>query len=256
MSQLNFHKPTDNLKNKKYFNSFKDFFFQYPQTAINVNKCFVDKKFLIPKLPIQNNIIKISEKKINISPILQEINNYTAQWSNKDKYSNKWSSITLKSCDGKDQDFLEKHYFGINEENTFKYTENIKFFPYIKFLLDTMKNEIYLVRLLKLDKGGIIKYHSDGMVFNNEKNIIRLHLPLITNKDNIFKIGYALAPPAPGYSIWKADTLYSTSLDAGFFYYTNVNTLHSVENNSDIDRIHLVLDIKPTSEILKKLNII
>ena len=29
-----------------------------------------------------------------------------------------------------------------------------------------------------------------------------------------------------------------------------------IENNSDIDRIHLVLDIKPTSEILKKLNII
>ena len=47
----------------------------------------------------------------------------------------------------------------------------------------------------------------------------------ITNKDNIFKIGYALAPPAPGYSIWKAETLYSTSLDAGFFYYTNVNNL-------------------------------
>ena len=45
-------------------------------------------------------------------------------------------------------------------------------------------------------------------------DFIYLLLPI---KIIFFKIGYALAPPAPGYSIWKADTLYSTSLDAGFF---------------------------------------
>ena len=91
------------------------------------------------------------------------------------------------------------------------------------------------------------------MVFHQINSIIRCHLPLITSSGNFLNIGYPLQEPAPNFSIWNAKILKSFYLEEGFLYYTNVNCLHSVENNSDIDRIHLVIDMKPTPQILKKI---
>ena len=36
-------------------------------------------------------------------------------------------------------------------------------------------------------RDGLIKYHTDGMVFRNEQEIIRIHLPIITDKQNIVR---------------------------------------------------------------------
>ncbi len=221
---------------------------------INNNKLYTLYPFLKPYLPLENNIFKISSK-INIEPFKQEIINYKNDWTNKDKYTFKWKSITLKSYNGLNQDFLELHCFN-NSKNSFKYTDNIHYFPEIKKFLDSFNNDIYLVRILKLEPHGLIKFHTDGMVFNNPSNIIRCHLPIITSPKNIFKIGNPIQQPAPGYSIWNANSIFSKYLEPGYIWYTNVNCLHSVENNSDKDRIHLVIDMLPTSNILKQLNIV
>jgi hypothetical protein len=235
--------------------SMKDFFLKYRDIAISLNYCFKNKSFLIPKVPLERNIVKISNKKINTELMREEIKNFN-KWTNKDPFTHKWKSITLKSYNGENQDFLEKHYFGIKENNKFLYTENINHFLNIRFFLECLNCEIYLVRLLKLEKGGLIKYHTDGMVFREEKEIIRIHLPIITDEKNIVKIGYPLQEPAPGYSIWNAITFYKKNLEEGYLYYINVNTLHSVENRSEIDRVHLVIDLKPNNIIRNKLGII
>ena len=235
--------------------SMKDFFLKYREIAISSNYCFKNKSFLIPKVPLERNIVKISNKKINTELMREEIKNFN-KWTNKDPFTHKWKSITLKSYNGENQDFLEKHYFGVKEDNKFLYTENINHFLNIRFFLECLNCEIYLVRLLKLEKGGLIKYHTDGMVFREEKELIRIHLPIITDEKNIVKIGYPLQEPAAGYSIWNAITFYKKNLEEGYLYYINVNTLHSVENRSEIDRVHLVIDLKQNRIIRNKLGII
>jgi hypothetical protein len=208
---------------------------------------------LIPIFPLYKNLFRIFPNRININIFKHEILNYNNTWNNKDNYSNAWKSITLKSKDGLDQDFLEPTYLGINNKNIFKFTNKIDFFPNIKFFLQTFKTDIYLVRLLKLNAGGIIKFHTDEIVFNNTNNIIRCHLPIITHPNVLFKIGEPLQKPAPGYSIWNAKVIYEQFLEPGYLWYTNVNCLHSVENKSNIDRIHLVFDIRPTKELLQQI---
>ena len=77
------------------------------------------------------------------------------------------------------------------------------------------------MRILKLKKNGRIKFHTDEHVFKDRK-IIRIHLPIITNPDVKFQIGYPVQKPAPGYNIWNAQNL---QLKKGYLWFTNVNTL-------------------------------
>jgi hypothetical protein len=54
--------------------SMKDFFLKYRDIAISSNYCFKNKSFLIPKVPLERNIVKISNKKINTELMREEIN--------------------------------------------------------------------------------------------------------------------------------------------------------------------------------------
>lgn len=54
----------------------------------------------------------------------------------------------------------------------------------------------------------------------------RLHIPLVTNKDAIFTVGGE-----------------SMNMEVGNCYEVNNKQLHSVVNNGDTDRIHLLFDI-------------
>jgi len=236
----------NNNNSNNYYNNIKIL-----QNKINQNKYIQSNIYLKPFLPLHKNIFPLIDKKINIEPFKQEIFSYNKSWNNKDSYSNSWKSITIKSKNGLDQDFLENIDF---KNYNFKYTEVSNFFPSIVNFLNTLKVDVYLVRLLKLNKYSIIKYHTDEVVFKNIDNIIRCHLPIITDNNVLFKIGLPLLPPSKNYSIWNAETIYEKYLNPGFIWYTNVNCLHSVHNNSNIDRIHLVFDIKTPENFLNNLN--
>jgi hypothetical protein len=188
--------------------------------------------------------MKINPTLYELKEIKKEIFNLNETWINKDLITNNWESLTLKSQNGEEQSFLKKTDF-----TNYIYTDIIEKLPSIKELLENIPTEIYLVRLLKLKKGGKIKFHTDEEVFKENNKIIRVHLPIITHKDVKFQIGYPLQKPAEGFSVWNAEVLYETHLEEGYFWYTNVNTLHAVTNNSPIDRIHLVCDMKPFLKI-------
>ena len=207
---------------------------------------------ITPLYPIEKNIFKISSIKYDESKLIKDLNivknNY--KWINKGKFSSDWSSITLKSKDGKDQSFLQETTLLQGNKNIYKYTDVMNKCEYIKKILQKIPTDIYLVRILKLKRGGKIKYHTDELVFSNKENIIRCHLPIVTNEHVKFKIGYPYSSPAPGYNIWGAFDLYEKYIAPGYLWYTNVNTLHSVENNGETDRYHLVIDMKPTRETI------
>ncbi len=222
---------------KQFNNNYHEF--------VKANPLWINE--LIPLYPIDMNYRKINLIKYDINKLINDllIANKNTKWTDKDNETHKWTSITLKSLTGEDQPFLIETELGIGSNNKYKYTKAMEGCNYFKEILDNIPTDVYLVRLLKLDAGGLIKFHTDNVVFKKTKDIIRCHIPIITNKNVKFRLGYPQMRPAPGCGIWKADLLHEKHLDAGYMWYTNVNALHGVINNSNQDRYHLVIDMKP-----------
>ena len=96
------------------------------------------------------------------------------------------------------------------------------------------------VRFMKLVAGKVIGKHSDKIDKDIERgNIVRIHVPIRTNEDVIFTL-YENARDKIGNE---------HNLKTGHFYYTDVSKPHAVRNNSNIDRIHLVVDCHANSAL-------
>lgn len=190
-----------------------------------------------------------------VSYILNNLENYknTMIWWEKNL---SWKSICLRGFLGKEQSFLEDHTLNLN---SYLWTRHIKYFPKIKNYLETLNTEIYLVRLLKLSANSKINPHHDE-TFEDKQKKIRLHIPLITNDKVIFKIlnkQYKFDRKVKKElikKVWINKDIAEFKLSIGNLWYVNVDNIHSVENNSNIDRIHLVIDLKPTRDMLKIIN--
>jgi len=86
-----------------------------------------------------------------------------------------------------------------------------------------------LARILKLEKGGNIAPHID-YIHPSSRSKVRCHIPLVSQHPTIYMTiderNYFLEP--------------------GNLYMTDVSKRHSVRNNSNIDRIHIVVDLERT----------
>lgn len=128
-------------------------------------------------------------------------------------------------------------------KSEFKYTKYLDNLPYIKEVLNDIESlfgeKLGLIRILKLTNHTEIPEHSDGMEFSlNRGNVLRLHVPIATDENVLFYINKQ-----------------PYGLKAGNLYYTDVSFKHKVVNNSDIDRIHMVIDVPLTDKtraIVKK----
>jgi hypothetical protein len=80
------------------------------------------------------------------------------------------------------------------------------------------------IRLMNLPPGKIINTHTDPDC-GYEDGVFRIHIPIMTN-DKV-------------YFVLNDQTL---SMKAGEVWYTNVNLPHSVANNGQSNRVHLVID--------------
>ena len=206
---------------------------------------------IIPHYPIYKNYFVLVKYQVNMESAMKDLKFAmdNQEWINKD--GENWTSITLKSLNGLDQDFLVETDLGVGRDNKYIYTSVMDRCKYFKYIFDMLNTDIYLVRILKLKAGGKIKFHTDEIVFKKRKEIIRCHIPIITNPNVKFQIGYPKMRPAPGFHIWDADVFHEKYLYPGYIWYTNVNTLHGVTNNSSEDRYHLVIDLRPTPSMLK-----
>jgi hypothetical protein len=84
--------------------------------------------------------------------------------------------------------------------------------------------EVQQAMLTKLNSKVIIPRHRDRGPLTAKTH--RIHVPIITNTGCIFTVGDESKNLEPG-QIWIID---------------NVNRYHSVENNGDEDRVHLIID--------------
>lgn len=104
--------------------------------------------------------------------------------------------------------------------------------PLIDFVADKFEHNGIVVRLLfaKLKAGGTIPAHIDDRY--SLVNCHRIHIPIITNDQNVFMVG--------------GEEKY---LREGEVWEINNATVHAVNNNSGEDRVHLILDWAPHNTV-------
>jgi hypothetical protein len=136
-------------------------------------------------------------------------------------YSGSWAVLALRSPGGDHKNIVPELMGKHNEYRDNIYMEH---FASVKKLLLNFGCPIMSVRFLNLRAGAIIKEHTDAeLAF--EKGEARLHFPVITNREVAFYC--------------ENDRIF---LEEGECWYLNANLPHRVTNNSNKDRIHLVID--------------
>jgi hypothetical protein len=137
---------------------------------------------------------------------------------NTNAYENNWQCLPLRSVDGRID-----HIMPVNEGH-FQDTELLQTCPYMREVIDTFQCEKTSVRLMSLEAGGIIKEHRDEAT-SLEDGITRLHIPITTMPDVLFRIDGE-----------------EVHFSAGDTWYLNASCLHAVRNPGTQARVHLMLD--------------
>lgn len=166
------------------------------------------------RFPLYFDIIKLQE---DLNKVM------TANWVdhyNQNDYDGKWTSIALMSVTGKSDNIYAFNF----DSKEIVATEALDSCSYFKEILDTFHCEKSAVRLLNLSAGAQIKPHSDHCL-GYEDGYFRLHIPIITNPDVVFILDDK-----------------RLIMNEGECWYINANFTHSVANNGNHDRIHLVID--------------
>jgi hypothetical protein len=135
-------------------------------------------------------------------------------------YEGEWSGVALRSA-GKG---LLSIYSDPSPTAQFTDTEILARCPYYREVLNTFQCPLTSARLLNLKARSSIAEHSDFSL-GYEDGEVRLHVPIVTNP--------AVAFFVEGQRVVMAE---------GDCWYINVNHKHRVDNTSDTDRIHLVID--------------
>ncbi|MDR3697516.1 aspartyl/asparaginyl beta-hydroxylase domain-containing protein [Mucilaginibacter sp.] len=138
-------------------------------------------------------------------------------------YSGSWTVFPLRSPGGDHKNILPDL---MGKDHQYQDTPFMEQFRSVTKLLSIIHCPVMSVRFLNLQAGAVIKEHRDNeLAF--EKGEARLHFPVFTNNDVEFYCENE-----------------RIILAEGECWYLNANLPHRVTNNSDKDRIHLVIDCK------------
>jgi len=157
----------------------------------------------------------------------------------KTKYSkgDDWTAISLRGYGEGPLDILKPNVLksGVNEQSKLQDTTlmNTMGFKVIRDVMKMIPAEFERVRLMKIKANSKIGKHSDKIDKDfglEDGNIVRIHVPIRTNDQVEFYL-------------WEKKEKLTNYLQVGHFYYVDVRAPHAVTNNSDVDRIHLVMDV-------------
>ena len=135
-------------------------------------------------------------------------------------HKGEWTGIALEFHGGKDS-----VYPSAPGMERYQETEHLRRTPYFKKILDELACPKEVVRLLFLPPEGHIKDHFDFHT-NFQFGLLRLHIPILTHPDVAFVIDGRRMD-------WKE----------GELWYGDFSRVHSVKNDSQIVRVHIVIDL-------------
>jgi mannose-6-phosphate isomerase-like protein (cupin superfamily) len=139
---------------------------------------------------------------------------------NKGYYEGDWSGIALRAVGGK----AGQLYPDPTATDDFADTPMLARCPYLQEVLAAFHCPLTSVRLLKLAARSSIREHKDYKL-GFEDGEMRVHIPVVTNLNVAFFL--------EGEQV---------TMQEGEAWYIDLNLRHRVENQSDSDRIHLVID--------------
>ena len=183
-------------------------------------------------------------KELNIEPYTKSLKDVGVFLENlefkkvKTKYTKgeDWMAISLHGYGEHPLDILKPGVLksGVDEsaklQDTFLRKENA--LKPVNEILKRIPAEFERIRFMSLKAGTIIGKHTDKIdkdIGLEIGKIIRLHIPIRTHSKVEF-------------SVWDKRDKITFLMVEWKYYYTDVTKPHSVENNSKIDRIHLVVD--------------
>lgn len=142
-------------------------------------------------------------------------------------HKGEWTGIALHSMGGKQSVFPSAA--GTDQ---YQETEELKRAPYMREILQELRCPKEVVRILFLPPGGHIKDHFDFHT-SFQFGLLRLHIPIVTHPEVAFVIdGQRMT--------WNA----------GELWYGDFSKIHSVKNDSQIVRVHMVIDVQINDFIL------
>lgn len=185
----------------------------------------------------------------NLDLDMNKLKNEVLQFSRIDSYgnNNKWSKLHFYDClskkdlskcklwdEIKTKESSEFHKTIVLDDYIFTPNPNLYLCPYIKEILSKITDinlGIYICDISLLEKNGKVGLHRDHDIrpyMNDETKWIRLHIPIVTNPDIEFIMNNKRYDLKEGI-LYKLRTIYP----------------HSVENKSNEDRYHLIIDVDP-----------
>lgn len=172
---------------------------------------------------------------VDLSYIIQEIGSFQEEWlldtSRQDKLAThkdtkmfqlRFMSYHWELGDGNTSSDI--NYFKNKESN-----ENLSsIYEYLENIYD---GKVIRAEIIQMNKNSSIKSHVDGGVMLQLGR--RIHIPLITNPKVIFEV--------------FGEKKY---LQVGSWYEINNIIPHSVINESEYDRVHLIIDLMPNKHLI------
>ena len=177
--------------------------------------------------------LDISYSDSELEPIVKwcgENKEYTPVITKYNKKGN-WKAISLKGYDVDPLVISKPNVLGVSEGGSLQETPLFTELN-IPSILDKIPAETERVRLMKLKAGTKLSKHTDKVdkeIKNGE--IVRLHIPIITS-EQVTMITW-LEP--------KISTEFK--MRKGECWWLDVSKPHQVLNESEIDRVHLVIDV-------------
>ena len=194
--------------------------------------------------------LQVEPSLLDFDGVLEYIDN-TEFSKVKTKYSkgDDWTAISLRGYGPEPLDILKPNVLksGVKEEVKLQNTPLLQKsgFQVINDILAKIPSTFERVRFMKIKANSGIGKHSDRIDKDfgiEDGNIIRIHVPIRTNDQVEFYL-------------WEGKEKLVNYLEEGHYYYVDVRAPHAVTNNSDVDRIHLVIDVYVNAEIRKLLGV-
>ena len=160
------------------------------------------------------------------------------------KNNNIWTALSVHGYGPNPADIYKPGFVksDINIDSKLEWTSlaNEPVMSPIREIISRLPCQFERIRLLKLAAGKSLRKHNDNIDQDIEsKKIVRIHVPIRTNSEVVF-------------TMYENDEDYDgekLNLKAGHFYYLDVTKPHSVSNNSNEDRYHLVVDCYVNREL-------
>lgn len=140
-------------------------------------------------------------------------------------HNGRWKRLGLIAPDG---DPLQAY---LRPGQAFRPTPVLGHMPYVRELIDELRLPVRSATISVMEPGARVRWHRD-LSHSIDLRTVRLHLPIRTAPASIIRIGHETAH-------WPA----------GEIWYGDFSFPHSVRNDWDAPRVHIILDLEATDAV-------